>query len=54
MVFPIIYNGIDRVDNDKGYLLNNCVGACKFCNFAKKQSDLIGFKEWIDRIKNLE
>ena len=30
-----IYNGIDRVDNSKGYILNNCVPCCGECNFKK-------------------
>lgn len=30
------YNGIDRVDNNKGYLLENCVPCCKKCNVNKK------------------
>lgn len=29
------YNGIDRVDNSKGYILDNCVTACSLCNHAK-------------------
>jgi|ERR1700722_8222513 len=32
----ILYNGIDRVDNDKGYLIENCVTSCKECNIIKK------------------
>lgn len=31
----IVCNGIDRVDNSKGYLRENCVPACKTCNVAK-------------------
>ena len=30
-----IYNGIDRVDNSKGYSVENCVPCCGRCNFAK-------------------
>ena len=30
-----IYNGIDRVDNEIGYKLNNCVPCCKKCNSIK-------------------
>jgi len=30
-----IYNGIDRVNNTKGYVNNNCVSCCKKCNFMK-------------------
>lgn len=32
----IYYNGIDRVDNLKGYELTNCVTCCKQCNVKKK------------------
>lgn len=28
--------GLDRVDNKKGYLLNNIVSCCKICNILKK------------------
>lgn len=28
-------NGIDRIDNEKGYILNNCVSCCKNCNRMK-------------------
>lgn len=31
-----IYNGIDRVDNLKGYIEENCVTCCKDCNYAKR------------------
>lgn len=30
-----IYNGIDRVDNDNGYLIENCVSCCYNCNIIK-------------------
>lgn len=30
-----IYNGIDRVDNDLGYSVENCVPCCRPCNSAK-------------------
>lgn len=29
------YNGIDRLDNKKGYTVKNCVPCCKACNKAK-------------------
>ena len=32
-----VYNGIDRVDNYKGYSLENCVACCKTCNTAKME-----------------
>lgn len=28
-------NGIDRIDNSKGYIKENCVSACKICNRIK-------------------
>ena len=31
----IYVNGIDRVDNTKGYLFENCVSCCKDCNKIK-------------------
>jgi hypothetical protein len=30
-----IYNGIDRVDNNKGYTIENCVPCCTAVNYAK-------------------
>ena len=30
-----VYNGIDRLDNTKGYTLDNCVSCCKTCNIMK-------------------
>lgn len=30
-----LYNGIDRVDNNKGYFIGNVVPCCKRCNAAK-------------------
>lgn len=32
-----IYNGIDRIDNNKGYTIDNVVACCGKCNFAKNQ-----------------
>ena len=32
---PRAVNGIDRVDNDKGYTKNNTVSCCSNCNYAK-------------------
>lgn len=29
------FNGIDRVNNEMGYALDNCVSCCKLCNHAK-------------------
>jgi hypothetical protein len=47
---PFFYNGIDRVDNNIGYLLDNCVSCCWMCNRAKGNFEVHFFKEWIDRV----
>ena len=37
-LFRIIYrNGIDRVDNSKGYVFSNCAACCSTCNLAKRK-----------------
>lgn len=43
-------NGIDRVDNNKGYTLNNCVPCCKTCNQAKHRLSQEYFIEWVEKI----
>ena len=43
-------NGIDRVDNTKGYTLQNSVPCCKTCNRIKSNMTLDHFKEWVNRV----
>ncbi len=43
-------NGIDRVDNKKGYVFSNCVAACKECNQMKTSSTL---KEFLLLVKSI-
>jgi hypothetical protein len=43
-------NGIDRVDNEKGYSVDNCVTCCSICNNAKRCLTIEQFREWIQRI----
>lgn len=43
--FP--HHGIDRVNNEIGYLLENCVSCCKTCNTAKKGMTHNNFLLWI-------
>jgi hypothetical protein len=38
-----IYSGIDRVDNEKGYVKGNMVPCCAKCNFMKGQMDVDEF-----------
>jgi hypothetical protein len=44
------YNGIDRMDNSKGYCLENCVTACMFCNYAKRTQSYDDFIVWINNL----
>lgn len=46
----IFYNGIDRVDNDIGYELENCVTCCVFCNKAKLSRSKEDFLNWIKKV----
>jgi hypothetical protein len=43
-------NGIDRVDNLKGYEENNVVPCCKDCNYAKRD---LTVKQFIDMCKKI-
>lgn len=45
-----LYNGIDRLDNNYGYSLENCVPCCKTCNYAKHMMTLDEFFLWIKRV----
>lgn len=45
-----VYSGLDRVDNNKGYTIDNVVPCCKQCNRAKRDITLREFKMWIQRL----
>lgn len=49
---PYIYNGLDRLYNNKGYDLDNVVACCKTCNRAKWDMNKDKFIEWIKRCHN--
>lgn len=46
------YNGLDRIDNEIGYLSDNVVPCCKHCNLAKHTLGRDEFIEWVDRVYN--
>ncbi len=46
----IMFNGIDRLDNQKGYFLLNCVSCCWQCNKSKGTMSLSEFETWIERM----
>lgn len=45
-----VYSGIDRIDNAKGYTIDNCIPCCEVCNKAKMQMSCSDFLAWIERI----
>lgn len=47
---PYVYNGLDRVNNDKGYIIDNIVPCCKNCNYAKRDFTQEEFLDMIKRI----
>jgi hypothetical protein len=44
------YNGIDRLNNETGYTLENVVSCCYICNNAKNILTEKEFLEWIEKI----
>ena len=45
-----LYNGIDRVNNEYGYILSNCVPCCNKCNKMKGTMSVDEFKNKIKEI----
>ena len=41
------YNGIDRANNDGGYVENNSVTACADCNLSKRNKNYEEFLDWV-------
>jgi hypothetical protein len=47
---PYIYNGIDRIHNQDGYILANCAPCCFLCNRTKWKLEAYDFLAHIDKI----
>ncbi len=49
------HNGIDRIDNEKGYTPDNCLPCCHFCNRARNSRPYTEFlghmRGFMERIK---
>ena len=45
-----LYNGLDRIDNNIGYIHSNIVSCCGRCNRAKDTMGIEEFREWIAKI----
>jgi hypothetical protein len=48
------FNGIDRLDNSKGYQMENVVPCCKVCNHAKKGMTESDFISWILKVADFQ
>lgn len=48
------YNGIDRIDNTKGYTIDNVVPCCGICNMAKGKLTQKDFINWIKKVYKYE
>lgn len=46
----LLYNGVDRLDNSKGYTRENSVSCCGTCNIAKNNLSVEEFMGWVERI----
>lgn len=44
------YTGIDRVDNDRGYFIDNVVPCCSVCNRAKDTQTEEEFLSWVSTV----
>lgn len=46
----LLYNGIDRIDNNKGYTVENSVPCCGSCNLFKREKTV---EQFITKVKNI-
>jgi len=47
---PFFYNGLDRINSDLDYSIENCVTCCIKCNRAKNNMTYDEFKNWVKSI----
>jgi hypothetical protein len=50
VLWDITYNGIDRMDNNIGYEIENCVACCSMCNRMKLNYSYEDFLKFIEAI----
>lgn len=50
----LVYNGIDRKENNTGYTKENCITACGICNRMKMNLNYYDFIEQIKKIYNTQ
>lgn len=46
-----VYNGLDRVDSNKGYLIDNVVTCCGLCNRMKNKYSV---REFLDHVRKIQ
>lgn len=44
------YSGIDRINNNLGYIKNNCISCCEQCNVAKSTYTTKEFYDWAKKV----
>ena len=44
------YNGLDRIDPNLGYSIENCLPCCQRCNIGKWKNNKKEFEEWIKTV----
>lgn len=47
------YNGIDRINSNRGYFIDNVVPACGICNRAKNNLSVQEFRAWVIRLNSM-
>lgn len=52
IVSDVLFNGIDRRDNSKGYTLENAQPCCTVCNLAKRTMSEEVFMAWVVKVYN--
>lgn len=50
----LLYNGIDRIDNNLGYSLPNIITCCKVCNYAKRNMPHEEWISWLEDIRDYD
>ena len=46
----VLWNGIDRINNNRGYYKNNVVACCTICNQAKRDLSMGKFTAWLNQL----
>jgi hypothetical protein len=49
-IVQVLYNGLDRIDNSKGYVTGNVVPCCTTCNTSKHTMSKEEFLSWVKTV----